>query len=84
MSCLQSEPAVQTMAKPTGKPTPADRFFARLEADIVAFLEKHKMTESRFGREVANNTELLPRLRRGQTSRKTICNIYEYLRDHRK
>ena len=82
MSDLQSEPVAQTV--PARKPTAADRFFAKLEADIVAFLEKHQMTESRFGREVANNTELLPRLRRGQTSAKTIRNISRYLRDHRK
>jgi hypothetical protein len=42
------------------------------------------MTESRFGREVANNTELLPRLRRRQTSANTLIKISQYLRDHRK
>jgi hypothetical protein len=64
--------------------TATERFLAKLEADIRAFLERHQMTESRFGREVANNTELLPRLRRRQTSANTLIKISQYLRDHRK
>ena len=80
MSDLQSEPTVQTV----DKPNQAERFLAKLDADITAFLAKRGMTESRFGREVSNNTELLPRLRRRQTSALTLIKISNYLRTHRK
>ena len=75
---------VQTMEKPTGKPTSAERYLAKLLADVVAYLARSGMTESRFGRTVANNTELLPRLRRGQASVDTLIKVSRYLRDHRK
>ena len=79
MSDIQSEP----VAQPAAKPNTAERFLSKLDRDISAFLEKHKMAESRFGREVANNTELLPRLRRRQTSALTLIKISNYLRDHK-
>lgn len=65
-----------------------EKFLARLEADIVAFCKKRDMTESRFGRAVGNNTEVVPRLRRaiaGQAnmSSKTMLAISRYLADNK-
>ena len=84
MTDFQPEARCEPVTQRPAKPNKAERFFVAVEADIMAFLTKRQMTESRFGRECANNTELLPRLRRRQISGRTLMDIYDYLRDHRK
>lgn len=61
-----------------------EKFLEKLEADIVAFCKKNDMTESRFGREVANNTELLRRFRSRRASVQTLLQMSQYLQDHSK
>lgn len=59
-----------------------EKFLARIDADVTAFCKKKQMTESRFGREVAKNTELMRRIRARKASIETLLRVSQYMVEH--
>lgn len=51
---------------------------------IDRFLARTGMKESRLGRNVANNSVLIPRIRRGDSVKKgTLLKVQEYIRNYK-
>lgn len=52
---------------------------SELVTRVDAYLKKTGLTATDFGIAVANNSALVPRLRAGQTTTKTLKMVWEYL-----